>query len=72
LATKHGELFLFLPLATKHGELLLLLPLAIKLGSSFTSFLLFKRADSDHLGFSFSDIIFNLNLEKFCSHNLLW
>jgi hypothetical protein len=24
------------------------------------------------LGFSFLDIIFNLNLEKFCSHNLFW
>jgi hypothetical protein len=53
LATKHKELLLLLPLATKHGEFFLLLPLTTKLGSSFTSFLLFKRVDLDHLAFSF-------------------
>jgi hypothetical protein len=41
-------LLIFFPLATKHWNL----PLAIELGFSFTPFLLllFKRANSDHLG----------------------
>jgi alpha-N-acetylglucosamine transferase len=52
-------------------NLLLLLALATKWGSSFTSFLLFKRAKLDHFGLFFSDIILISNLEKTCSHNLL-
>jgi hypothetical protein len=48
-------------------NLLVLLPLATKWGSSFTSFLLFKRVKFDHLGLSFPDIISNSNLEKACS-----
>jgi hypothetical protein len=58
-ATKHWNL----PRATKHWNL----PLGTKLGSSFTSFLLllFKSANLDHFGFSFPDIIFEVNLEKF-------
>jgi hypothetical protein len=52
-------------------NLLLLLPLATKWGSSFTSFLLFKKAKSDDFGFSFLNILFNSNLEKTCSHKLL-
>jgi hypothetical protein len=45
-------------------NLLLLLPLATKWGSSFISFLLFKKAKSDDLGLFLPNIIFNSNLEK--------
>jgi hypothetical protein len=56
--TKHWNF----PLATKHWNLLR----AIKLGSSFTSFFFFslKGVNSNHLALYFSDITFNLNLEK--------
>jgi hypothetical protein len=52
-------------------NLFLLLPSATKWGFSFISFLLFKKAKSNDLGFSFPNTIFNSNLEKICSHNLL-
>jgi hypothetical protein len=55
-------LFLLLPLATKHWNLSRAtkhwnLPLATELRSSFASFLflLFKKVNLDHLGFSFSE-----------------
>jgi hypothetical protein len=51
--------------------LLLLLRLATKWGSSFISFLFFKRVKLDDLGLYFPGIIFNSNLEKTCSHNFI-
>jgi hypothetical protein len=70
LASKQNNLFLLLllPLTSKLKNLLLLLPLATKWGSSF---LFKKKAKSDHFGSLFSSIIFNSNLEKTYSHNLL-
>ncbi len=51
----------------------LFLPLAIELKSSFTSFLLlfFKKANLDHGGSLFPEIIFNSNLENTHSDNLI-
>jgi len=61
--TKHWNF----PLATKHWNLLR----TIKLGSSFTSLFLlpFKGVNLNHLALYFSNITFNLNLEKTCSYN---
>jgi hypothetical protein len=53
---------LLLPSASEHKNLFLLLPLDTKWGSSF---LLFKKAKSDHFAFSFLDIIFNSSLERY-------
>jgi hypothetical protein len=52
-------------------NLLFLPPLTTKWGSSFISFLLLKRVKLDNLGLFFPYIIFNSNLEKTYSHNLL-
>jgi hypothetical protein len=70
--------FLLLPLATKHWNL----PLALNIRIfhtpsswgllSLPSFSFFFKENSDHLRFFFSDITFDLSLEKTCSYNFPW